>query len=175
MTAGAPAALTILIHGDPRLRRPARPVAPDEDLGDLPARLLAGMRDHRGIGLAAPQLGDLRRVVAVSDPESGRSLVLVNPELDETFGPPIPFEEGCLSFPGLYLTLLRPRGVAVRYREPDGGTRTLRDEGILSRVIQHELDHLDGVLFIDHLPRWRRWWLAGRLRRLRRPPEGSSA
>lgn len=170
MTAGTAAAPTILVYGDPRLRLVARTVAPDEDLGDLPARLLAGMQEHDGIGLAAPQLGGQHRVIAVVDPHARplQPLVMVNPEIVEAFGPEVPFEEGCLSFPGLFFDVLRPRGVEVRYRDPDGGERTLRDEGLLARVIQHEVDHLDGILYIDRLPRWRRWLLARRLRRIRR-------
>jgi peptide deformylase len=77
------------------------------------------------------------------------------------------FEEGCLSFPELFVTLLRPRNVCVRYRDLEGQQQTLRDDGILARIVQHEVDHLDGVLYIDHLPRWRRWLLGWRLLRLR--------
>lgn len=171
------AAQAILIHGDPRLRRAARPVAPDEGLGDLPARMLASMADHDGIGLAAPQLGDLRRVIVVSDPEVRplRPVVMTNPEVTDTFGPDVMVEEGCLSFPGIYFNLVRPRGAEVRYRDLAGNEQTLRADGMLARVIQHEVDHLDGVLFIDRLPRWRRWLLAGALRGLRRRAGRSQA
>lgn len=170
MTAGTAAAPTILVYGDPRLRLPARLVSPGEDLGDLPARLLTGMQEHDGIGLAAPQLGEQRRVIAVVDPQDRplKPLVMINPEIVEAFGPEVPFEEGCLSFPGLFFDVLRPRGVQVRYCALDGDERTLRDEGLLARVIQHEVDHLDGILYIDRLPPWRRWLLARRLRRIRK-------
>lgn len=169
MTAGVAAAPAILIYGDARLRAKAQVVAPDEDLGDLPTRLAAGMRGHDGIGLAAPQLGEQRRVIAVADPavEPLQPLVMVNPEIVATTGPEVPFEEGCLSFPGLFFDVVRPRAVTVRYRDLTGAERELHDDGILARVIQHEVDHLDGILFIDRLPRWRRWALAGRLRRIR--------
>lgn len=169
MTAGTAAAPSILVYGDPRLRLTARAVTPDEDLGDLPTRLLTGMQEHDGIGLAAPQLGEPSRVIAVVDPQGKprKPLVMVNPEIVEAFGPVVTFEEGCLSFPGLYFDVLRPLGVEVSYRDPDGNERILRDEGLLARVIQHEVDHLDGILYIDRLPRWRRWLLARRLRRIR--------
>jgi peptide deformylase len=160
----------ILLYGDSRLRRPARPVTPGEDLGDLPERLCAAMLEAEGIGLAANQLGDERRVIAVRDPaERGtRPLVLVNPAIMTHRGPMVSFEEGCLSFPGVFLTLVRPRGVEVAYLDLAGRPQTLRNEGILARVIQHEVDHLDGKLFIDHLPRWRRWSLSARLGHIRR-------
>jgi peptide deformylase len=160
----------ILIHGDPTLRASARPLDPDEDPGDLPDRLLTALAAHDGVGLAAPQIGDLRRVIVVADPERRplEPLVMVNPEIDEHFGPEVPFEEGCLSFPGRFYTLWRPRGVAVRYRDQAGRPQQLRDDSLLARVIQHEVDHLDGVLFVDHLPRWRRWLLGFGLRQERR-------
>jgi len=177
MAPGAGATDEILVHGDPRLRLSARPMAPGEDLGDLPRRLLTGLREHDGIGLAAPQLGDLRRVVAVTDPSRPEQAprILVNPEITERFGPQIPFEEGCLSFPGLFFNLYRPAGVVVRYHDRDGNEQTLRNDDVVARVVQHEVDHLDGVLFIDHLPRWRRWLLAGRLRRIQREAGKESA
>lgn len=169
MTAGPAAAPTVLVYGDQRLRMTARAVAPGEDLGDLPARLIAGMRGHDGIGLAAPQLGEQRRVIAVADPavEPLQPVLMVNPEIIASTGPEVPFEEGCLSFPGLFFDVVRPRAVTVRYRDLAGAEQTLQDDGILARVIQHEVDHLDGILYIDRLPRWRRWALAGRLRRIR--------
>jgi peptide deformylase len=169
----APAGLPepeIRIVGDPCLRQRCREVAADEDVQDLAGGMLATMAAHDGVGLAAPQVGDPRRVIVVSDPfaASRRPVVMVNPVIDETFGPDVAHEEGCLSFPALFITLRRPVGVAVRYCDRAGRERTLRDDGFLARVIQHEVDHLDGVLFTDHLPRWRRWLLSWRLHRLRR-------
>jgi peptide deformylase len=159
----------IRLVGDPCLRQRCREVAADEDVHDLAGGMLAAMAAHDGVGLAAPQVGDPRRVIVVSDPmaASRRPVVMINPVIDETFGPDVAHEEGCLSFPALFITLRRPCGVAVRYRDRAGQQRTLRDEGFLARVIQHEVDHLDGILFIDHLPRWRRWLLSWRLHRLR--------
>lgn len=121
-----------------------------------------------GVGLAAPQIGVNRRVVVIRDPrqaEGRQRLDLVNPVVRRTFGPDEPFEEGCLSFPGLYTTILRPRGIELSYSQPATGERRLhlRDEELLARIIQHEVDHLDGVLFIDHLSRWESWLLGPRL------------
>lgn len=119
-----------------------------------------------GVGLAAPQIARNRRVLVVREPGRsgvGRRLELLNPELVETFGPVAPFEEGCLSFPGLYATVWRPQGVEVRFRDRTGREQILREEGLVARIVQHEIDHLDGILFIDRVPaRWR-WRLAPRL------------
>ncbi len=160
---------TVRLFGDAVLRRRCREVAAGEDVSDLVATMLATMDAHDGVGLAAPQIGDPRRVIVVEDPRSGEPPeVLINPRLEETFGAPTNFEEGCLSFPNLYVHLTRPSGVEVAYRDVAGADRRLRNDGILARVIQHELDHLDGILYIDRLPRWRRWLLGWRLLRLRR-------
>ncbi len=160
----------VLVYGDPRLRWPCREVAAGEDVAALVGAMHGAMQVHEGVGLAAPQIGDPRCVVLVGDPDQPDAAprVLINPRLERCFGEVVPFEEGCLSFPDLYLWLSRPRGVEVVYRDLAGTSRRLRDEGVLARILQHELDHLDGVLFIDHLPRWRRWLLQGRLWRMSR-------
>lgn len=119
-----------------------------------------------GVGLAAPQLGVNRRVVVIRDPSRPRGqqrVDLVNPVIVETFGEKEPFEEGCLSFPGLYTTVQRPRGVEFSYHDYQGQLHQLRDEKLLARIVLHEVDHLDGVLFIDRLSSWNRLWLGPRL------------
>ena len=170
MAAAAQPTVDLLLYGEPDLRRRCRDVAADEDVAPLARTMIAGMEAQSGVGLAAPQVGDLRRVVVVTDPQVARPRprVMVNPVIEEVLGPLEVCEEGCLSFPDLYLKLARPRGVVVRYRGLDGKQQVLSDEGFLARVIQHEVDHLDGVLFFDHLPRWRRWLMSWRLSRLRR-------
>lgn len=170
MSTAAPGPTPVLIYGDRRLRRVCREVAPEEDLGALAATMAQTMLAADGVGLAAPQIGDQRRVILCRDP--GRMheppLVLVNPVIEAATGPRVSIEEGCLSFPGLYLRLWRPQSVQVRYRDLDGKRQQFRAVGLLARIIQHEVDHLEGVLFVDHLPRWRRWLLSWRLRRLQR-------
>jgi len=114
------------------------------------------LSDDGGVGLAAPQIGALQRVVVIRDPgrpEGRQRLDLVNPVIEETFGPDEVFEEGCLSFPGLYTDVVRAQGIELTYSTPTSGERRLklRDQKLLARIIQHEVDHLDGVLFIDHL------------------------
>ncbi len=163
----------ILRWGDDRLRRVCRPAAAGEsDLEVLAAELWRLMSRHGGVGLSAPQIGDDRRVVVVQDRRRAGGpparLVLVNPELTEPTPERTWFEEGCLSFPGLFLKLPRPRAMTATFQDLDGAPRRLRAEGLLARVIRHEVDHLDGTLFVDHLSPWRRRWLAWRLWRLAR-------
>lgn len=161
----------IVRWGHPALRRPCRTVAPGEpDLRSLADAMWRLMLRHNGLGLAAPQVGDDRRLIVVRDggrAAGGRPLVLVNPVVGEPSRDRAFFEEGCLSFPGLYFTLGRPRAVTVAFDDLDGRPRQLRADGLLARVVQHEVDHLDGVLYIDHLSPWRRALLTWRLHRLR--------
>jgi peptide deformylase len=152
--------------GNGCLRRIAEPVDPAAaDTRELLDIMWATLARDGGVGLAAPQIDRPVRVVIVQDPERPRGqqrIELVNPEILSTFGPRVPFEEGCLSFPGLYTGIMRPQGVEVAFDTPDGRA-TLRDDGLASRIIQHEVDHLDGVLFIDHLSVWGRFMLWPRL------------
>jgi peptide deformylase len=156
----------LVLFDDPRLRRICRAVAPQEDVACLVTEMMRTMQTAGGVGLAAPQIGDRRRVLICRGPDDPGSapLVMINPLIEATEGPCVAFEEGCLSFPGVFLTLRRQRAVRVRYHDLDGTMRVLHDAGLLSRIIQHEIDHLDGILFTDRLPLWRRW-----LWRLRRP------
>ncbi len=161
----------ILRYGDARLRQVCRPAAGDTDLPALADALWRQMLRRGGIGLSAPQLGDARRVVVVKDvrrPRAPTRLVLVDPRLSDFSAETVSFEEGCLSFPGLYLHLPRPRAVTVAFTDLAGEEHRIAAEGLLARVVQHEVDHLDGILFIDHLSTWRRKLLLWRLWRLRR-------
>ena len=153
-------------YGNRCLRRRARPVDPAAPAtAELLELLWKTLLDDGGVGLAAPQIGRNERVVVVMDPEEKqgrRRMELVNPVVRETFGPMVSFEEGCLSFPGLYTKVRRPRGVVIEFDGPQG-KQTLRNDALAARIIQHEIDHLDGILFIDHLPAWRRIILWPRL------------
>ncbi len=157
--------------GHPALRRVAR--APDADDPGLPALADAMWRlmtRQGGVGLAAPQVGDGRRLVVIRDPRRpGRDerLVLVDPVPAGPGEGAVVGEEGCLSFPGLFLKVRRARALTVAYRDLAGTERRLDAEGLLARIVAHEIDHLDGVLFVDRIPRWRRELLRRRLARLR--------
>jgi peptide deformylase len=143
--------------------------ADETGIDNLAEGLWQLMMQHDGVGLAAPQVGDLRRVIVVQATPATtkpRRLVLINPVLTALADPKVTMEEGCLSFPGLYLRLRRPAAIQVRYRDLTGQTVEMETAGLLARVILHEMDHLDGTLFIDHLSWVKRWLLSWRLRRL---------
>jgi peptide deformylase len=153
---GAPAeALPILIAPHKSLRTRARAVTP----GDSPAvaallpRMFKAMYDAPGIGLAAPQVGlPLRLVIIDVQPnDKPDPLVLVNPEIVVRSEEPATREEGCLSLPGQYADVTRPARVQVRYHDERGGRHEIDAEGLLAACLQHEIDHLDGILFVDHL------------------------
>ena len=148
------AVLEIRYLGDPVLRRATRPVESfDVELAQLLDDLVETMYAADGVGLAAPQVGDQRRVtvIDVSERRDGTAVIeLVNPTIVEERGT-IDSEEGCLSIPGVVETIERAAEVVVEYRDRAGARRTVEGTSLLSRALQHEIDHLDGILFIDHL------------------------
>ncbi len=160
----------IRIFGDPILRRRAERVTEiDGRLRDLVGEMETAMDRARGLGLAAPQVGHSLALCLVNLPaldESRRSpLVLINPEVVESHGRLV-HQEGCLSFPGIYAEVARPQRVGIRAVDLKGRQVELEAEELLARVFLHEIDHLNGVLFIDHLSQLKRQMLRGQLRRL---------
>lgn len=147
--------LPILLVPDPRLRAKARTVGPgDSDaVRELAPQMLATMYKAPGIGLAAPQVGSgLRLVVVDLQPEEKPApMVLVNPEVVAESAELATREEGCLSLPGQYADVTRPARVKVRYQDLTGARQEVEADGLLSACLQHEIDHLDGVLFVDYL------------------------
>jgi len=164
----------ILRYGEPLLHDVAAPVAAEAVTGPatraLIADLLDTLRDAHGVGLAAPQVG-IRQRVCVVDVSGGRRpedvLVLVNPAFESRDGLQLELE-GCLSLPGIEATVARPARVRVRHLDGEGRQRTLVGDGLLARALQHEIDHLDGVLFVDRVPAIARRLLLRRLRQRRR-------
>jgi len=144
--------LEIRIHPDPVLRQVALPVeAFDASLAALAEDMVRTMHEHHGLGLAGPQVGVSQRIVVVSpDGEPGHETVLVNPEFVRSDGWE-EGEEGCLSFPGIYVKVGRFTDVTVRYRDPQGQACQLQAQGLLARAVQHEIDHLDGRLLVDRM------------------------
>jgi peptide deformylase len=144
----------IRLLGDPILRSRTQPVDRfDDDLASFARDLIDTMYAADGVGLAAPQVGDERRlaVIDVGDRRDGSEvLLLVNPRIVERRGV-IPSEEGCLSIPGIVETIERAEEVEVEYQDLTGATQRTAAHELLSRALQHEIDHLDGILFIDHL------------------------
>jgi len=143
----------ISIYPAPVLRKPAEPVENfDQDLEDTVAAMFTRMRESHGVGLAAPQVG-LKQQILVLNPtgEPGDDLALVNPRILKLWGERSLSEEGCLSFPGIYGEVSRPDKVRVEARTPQGEPLEEVYEGFVSRIIQHEMDHLEGVLLIDRM------------------------
>lgn len=158
----------IVLFGDPILRQKTTPVTEfDDDLRDLVEDMFRIMYEEEGLGLAAPQAGDGRRVFVLDVPaehedEHDLKLVMVNPRL-ETRGKIVASEEGCLSIPGIREKVNRPEEVRVVFQDLAGDEYELEAEGIVARAVQHEFDHLEGILFVDRLPSLRRSLLKRRL------------
>lgn len=150
----------IVVAGDPVLHTITAPVTSfDDELADLIDDMFASMWVAEGVGLAAPQIGVARAVFVYDCPDaSGARQVghLVNPEIVSVSGPVDNGEEGCLSVPGPYHELERPSAATVRGLDKTGATVEVTGSGYFARCLQHETDHLRGVLYIDHLPRNRR-------------------
>ena len=159
--------IPILIVPHPALKARARPVTPDDaaTLRDLIPRMFAAMYAAPGIGLAAPQVGVGLRlaIVDLMPEEKPAPIVLINPEIVAASAELATREEGCLSLPGHYADVTRPARVSVRYSDPEGARRDLSAEGLLAACIQHEIDHLDGILFTDHLSPLKRNMILRRL------------
>jgi peptide deformylase len=153
----------ILIIPDARLRQVAEPVHQvDDSIRQLADDMLETMYKAPGIGLAAPQIGVLKRVVVVdvakrqSEDAAPAPMVLVNPVLTWESEEKSVYEEGCLSIPDYYEEVERPAVVRVSYLDRDGQPQDIEADGILATCLQHEIDHLNGVLFIDHISRLKR-------------------
>jgi len=142
-------------EGDALLRTPCRAVEPgDEDVTRLIARMLVTVREQEGVGIAAPQVGINRRVILVQrldrKPEEP-FVAYLNPEITEMSKAQVLDWEGCLSIPAGCGKVKRARAIVVAYDTPAGEPRTEKVEGFTARIFQHEIDHLDGVLFIDRM------------------------
>lgn len=143
--------MRILTLGEDLLRETAKPVTEiDDELRAFIKQMFATMKSDGGIGLAAPQVGRSIRVF-VTRADKDKDRVFINPQLLRTGEELVDYEEGCLSIPGLYADVKRPREVSVQAYNEKGRPFTLDADGLLARVIQHEYDHLDGKLFIDRL------------------------
>jgi peptide deformylase len=150
-----PDLLPIVIAPDPRLKTKTRLVT-EKDRETVRAflpRMFATMYAAPGIGLAAPQVGlDLRfAVIDLQPDEKPAPITLINPRVEQVSEEEVTREEGCLSIPGHYADVTRPERVVVSYEDIDGHSQKIEAEGLLATCLQHEIDHLDGVLFVDHL------------------------
>ncbi len=155
------ARLPILIAPDPRLKKIAKPVAAvDQRVARLMDDMLETMYQANGIGLAAPQVAILERVIVVDvadrDITDPAPLRLANPEIVWTSEERAVRNEGCLSLPDLYADVERPAAVKVRYLDESNRAREIEASDLLATCLQHEIDHLNGVLFVDHITKIRR-------------------
>jgi peptide deformylase len=147
------AILEILEFPDPRLRKKAEPVTTvDAEIRRLVDDMFATMYAAPGIGLAATQVDVHRRVIVIDlSEEKDQPLVLINPQVEVLDPQPENYDEGCLSVPGFYETVIRPRGIRVKALDREGEQQAFEAEGLLAVCVQHEIDHLDGKLFVDYL------------------------
>ncbi|MGE5476086.1 MAG: peptide deformylase [Bacteroidales bacterium] len=149
------ALLPILTAPDPRLKqKAARVEAVTADMRRLMDDMLETMYQAPGIGLAAPQIGVLQQIIVVDigkDENDRQPIRMANPEIVWASDDDNTYEEGCLSVPEHYAAVVRPRAIRVRYLDEQNEMREMEADGLLATVLQHEMDHLDGILFIDHL------------------------
>ena len=150
----------LVILPDPQLRQVSKPISEiTEEIRTLARDMLETMYDAPGIGLAAIQIGVPKRLVVIDlakADEERKPMVLVNPEITWSSEEKRTYEEGCLSIPEYYEEVERPDRVKFRYRNLDGETVEAEADGVLATCVQHEIDHLNGVLFIDHISKLKR-------------------
>ena len=148
--------MRILTLGNELLRQKAAPVTNiDGELAKTALAMIEALKDGKGVGLAGPQVGVLQRIFVVHI-EGDEPRVFINPSILETSQEMVKYEEGCLSVPGIWIDVMRPKSVKVQAWNEKGRPFTMEADGILARVILHEYDHLEGVLFIDRLPEQKR-------------------
>ena len=163
----------ILIHPDPRLKKVCAPVDDlSDELRSLADDMLETMYDAPGIGLAAPQVGVLDRLIVMDcvkdENEPPRPMVLFNPEVVAASDETNVYEEGCLSIPEQFAEITRPKAVDVRWIDRDGKERQETFDGLWATCVQHEIDHLNGKLFIDYLGAMRRQMITSKMKKLKR-------
>jgi peptide deformylase len=168
--------LAILEYPDPKLRTRAQAVVVvDDAVRQLAENLLETMYAANGVGLAATQVDVHRRVIALDVSETrDKPLILINPELISAEGK-APAEEGCLSVPGIYDKLSRPTHIRIRALDLQGAAFEMDAEGLLAVCIQHEMDHLEGKLFVDYLSELKRQLIRRRLEKERKQRSPASA
>ncbi len=148
--------LEIVTIGEEVLREKAKPIKSfGSELRILVDAMFESMEMDNGIGLAAPQIAVPKRMFVVHPPDD-EARVFINPEIIETSQEVVSYEEGCLSVPGVFSEVVRPAGITIQAQDLEGKAFVLKAQGMLARVIQHENDHLNGILFVDRLPEERR-------------------
>ncbi|HEY4192251.1 MAG TPA: peptide deformylase [Mesorhizobium sp.] len=150
----------LIILPDPLLRQLSKPLERvDAQVARLADDMLETMYDAPGIGLAAIQIGEPLRMLVVDlakEDEAPAPHVFINPEILQRSDERSVYEEGCLSIPDYYAEVERPASVRVKYLDRDGNSQEIEAEGLMATCLQHEIDHLDGVLFVDHISKLKR-------------------
>ncbi|MCH7618553.1 MAG: peptide deformylase [Candidatus Marinimicrobia bacterium] len=165
--------LGLKYYGDPILRKETDSVKEfDHSLELFAQEMIETMRTNDGVGLAGPQVGDLRSLIVIDvsseeDEEPVEPLILVNPDIKELSGSCV-MEEGCLSIPDVRVEIERPEEIRIKFQDVKGVKKDLKCDGILARVIQHEVDHLRGRLMIDYLSPVKRDLLKSKLQKISR-------
>lgn len=165
--------LNIILHPDPRLKKVCPPVGDiTPELQKLAADMLQTMYAAPGIGLAAPQVGEMKRLIVMDcikeDGAAPRPLALFNPEITWSSEETTVYEEGCLSIPEHFADVERPSEVVVRWIDEGGAAREEQFDGLWATCVQHEIDHLNGKLFLDYLKPLRRQMITRKMAKLKR-------
>lgn len=169
------AILPIIIAPDPRLKEVSKPVdAVNDEVRTLVADMFDTMYHERGIGLAAVQVGVHKRVLVADvtwreeDGKPGEQHVLINPEIINNSPEKNTYKEGCLSLPEQYADVTRPKVIRVRYLDQQGQVQENEFDGLLATCVQHEIDHLNGIIFVDHTSSLKRDMILRKLNKLKR-------
>jgi peptide deformylase len=164
---------SVVKFGNQALREKAKQIEQvNNDIRQLASDMLASMYAENGLGLAAEQIGRDEAICVIDVPKESdcgiaMPLVLINPEVTATEGEQVG-QEGCLSFPGIYINVARAEHATVEFMDLEGVKQTIETSGLLSRAVQHELDHLTGVLLVDHMSAVQRVANVGKLKRIKR-------
>lgn len=161
----------ILIHPDPRLKKKIAPMSePIEGLEAIIERMFATMYDAPGIGLAAPQVGIMERLFVMDAVREGEPdpFVMINPEIIWQSDTLNTYEEGCLSIPEIYEEVTRPEAVRIKFRDKNFAEQEVEFDGLYATCAQHELDHLNGKLFIDYLSSLKRQMITRKMQKLKK-------
>ena len=164
--------LPIITAPDPRLKQACAPVElVDDEIRRLLDDMLETMYEAPGIGLAAPQVDVLKRIIVVDvshEDEERAPLKMINPEITWVSDHDASYDEGCLSLPEHYAEVVRPAEIKVDYLDETGTKRVLAADGLLATCVQHEIDHLDGILFVDHISALKRNMILRKLLKTRK-------
>jgi peptide deformylase len=168
------AILPLIIAPDERLKTKSAPIDTiDDSIRALAADMLETMYEERGIGLAAVQIGVLKRMLVADvtwrdEGGHGKQYVLINPEIVEDSKELNVYKEGCLSFPDQFADVTRPKAVRVRYMDLSGKQQEEQFDGLLATCVQHEIDHLNGIVFVDHISMLKRDMIVRKLKKLKK-------